>query len=155
MTNLTAPFHDHHKHCDNLFADAEAAIAARDWILGGALLQDFSSSLETHFGVEEDALFPAFEAASGIVAGPTRMMRLEHAQMRQLLEQLDEAAKHKDGAAFAGTAETLLIMMQQHNLKEENILYPMCDRTLAAQADSLAPQMQGRLAGTPAPLVPA
>jgi iron-sulfur cluster repair protein YtfE (RIC family) len=26
-------------------------------------------------------------------------------------------------------------MMQQHNLKEENILYPMCDRALAGDAD--------------------
>jgi hypothetical protein len=29
----------------------------------------------------------------------------------------------------------LLIMMQQHNLKEENILYPMCDQALAGDAD--------------------
>ena len=31
---------------------------------------------------------------------------------------------------YAGNAETLLIMMQQHNMKEENILYPMCDQHL-------------------------
>jgi len=26
-------------------------------------------------------------------------------------------------------------MMQQHNLKEENILYPMCDQALAGDAE--------------------
>lgn len=145
MTNLTAPFHVHHKHCDNLFADAEAAIAANDWVRGGVLLKEFLADVENHFSVEEDTLFPAFEAVTGMVGGPTQMMRLEHAQMRQLMEQLQEASVHQHAQAFSGAAETLLIMMQQHNMKEENILYPMCDRTLAAQADTLGVECRQRL----------
>jgi hemerythrin-like domain-containing protein len=38
-------------------------------------------------------------------------------------------------------------MMQQHNLKEENVLYPMCDQHLADQLDALLPELQRQIAG--------
>lgn len=131
MTNLTQPLHNHHKHCDELFAAAEAGAHENKWDDCGEALARFRDELEAHFSTEEQVLFPAFEAATGMAGGPTQMMRFEHAQMRELVEQLlqAEATRNRDG--FAGTAETLLIMMQQHNMKEENILYPMCDRSLA------------------------
>jgi iron-sulfur cluster repair protein YtfE (RIC family) len=60
---------------------------------------------------------------------------MEHAQMRSLLDQMGATVAARDAVGLSGTAATLLIMMQQHNLKEENILYPMCDRALAGDAD--------------------
>lgn len=141
----TDPLHQHHKHCDDLFAAAEAAIAAKDWTQGQPLLDSFRNELEGHFRTEEEVLFPAFEAATGMSGGPTQMMRHEHAQMRDLLGQMRDALDSRDGTAFAGAAETLLIFMQQHNMKEENILYPMCDRALTGQLDDLGAQLQKRL----------
>lgn len=143
--SLTAPLKDHHGHCDSLFADAEAAVMAGDWNDAAALFEGFSAALETHFRTEEQTLFPAFEAATGMTLGPTQMMRLEHAQMRDLLAQMAGAVGTRDGKAFPGHAETLLILMQQHNLKEENILYPMCDRHLHDAVD-LAGQVRNTLA---------
>jgi iron-sulfur cluster repair protein YtfE (RIC family) len=145
MTTLTDPLHDHHKHCDALFADAEAAVAEHDWERGKANFEGFRCDLETHFRTEEELLFPSFEAATGMSGGPTQMMRFEHAQMRDLVDQMAAALAARDAGTFAGAAETLLIMMQQHNMKEENILYPMCDRTLAAQAGDLGPRLRERL----------
>lgn len=145
MNTLTAPLHRHHKHCDELFADAEAAVAARDWQLAQSLLTSFHSDLETHFRTEEEVLFPAFEATTGMTGGPTQMMRFEHVQMRDLLDRMESALSRQDQDAFAGAAETLLILMQQHNMKEENILYPMCDRSLGAQAETLAATLSERL----------
>jgi iron-sulfur cluster repair protein YtfE (RIC family) len=145
MNTLTEPLHRHHKHCDDLFADAEAAVASGDWTLAENALTSFHTELETHFRTEEEVLFPAFESATGMTAGPTQMMRHEHAQMRELLEQMKGALAKHDKEGFAGAAETLLIFMQQHNMKEENILYPMCDRSLAAQADALGATLSGRL----------
>lgn len=51
-------------------------------------------------------------------------MRGEHDQMRELLVAAKFALDARDEDDYSGTAETLLIMMQQHNMKEENILYP-------------------------------
>ena len=70
------------------------------------------------------------------------MMRHEHEQMRALLSQLAAACAARDGEAYAGTAETLLMLMQQHNMKEENILYPMCDRALGTEAEAVGAKLR-------------
>ncbi len=146
MTALTEPLRHHHQHCDELFADTEAAAAGKDWVQCQILLTRLHAALETHFRAEEELLFPAFEAATGMVGGPTQMMRREHAQMRELQEQMQAALTARTGEAFAGAAETLLVFMQQHNMKEENILYPMCDRSLAGHAEGLDAQLRESLA---------
>jgi hemerythrin-like domain-containing protein len=67
--------------------------------------------------------------------------------MLQLLASAASALEAADSDDYAGSAETLLIMMQQHNLKEENVLYPMCDQHLADQLDALLPELQRQIAG--------
>jgi hemerythrin-like domain-containing protein len=74
--------------------------------------------------------------------GPTQVMRGEHVQMRELMDAARDALLAKDADDYSGNAETLLIMMQQHNMKEENVLYPMCDQHLVDQVDVLLPQIQ-------------
>ncbi len=130
--SITAPLSQHHKYCDELFADAEDACANGDWASGEQAFARLLEQLETHFTGEEELLFPAFEAATGMTSGPTEIMRGEHRQMRELLAQMKGALACHDGDVFGGAAETLLILMQQHNMKEENILYPMCDRALGS-----------------------
>ena len=130
--SITAPLFKHHKHCDELFASAEEACANGEWEAGGEAFALLHDQLETHFTSEEQLLFPAFETATGMTSGPTEVMRGEHRQMRGLLAQMKAAVACRDGDAFGGGAETLLILMQQHNMKEENILYPMCDNALGA-----------------------
>ena len=74
--------------------------------------------------------------------GPTAVMRSEHAQILELLEAAAEAIATHDADEYSGYAETLHIMTQQHNMKEENVLYPMCDQHLAAQSSALVAQMR-------------
>lgn len=153
MTILTEPLRVHHAHCDDLFVAAEAAAGERDWASAMRLLPEFIAAMQCHFRTEEEALFPAYEAATGMALGPTRMMRIEHAQMRELFDRLEAAMTSRNGPDFAGVAETLLVLMQQHNMKEENILYPMCDRGLETQAEALTATLQVRL-GTSCPAIP-
>ena len=143
----TRPLPPHHKHCDDLFAAAEAAVNEHRWADGNAAHDRFQAEMLAHFATEEDVLFPAFEAASGMTGGPTQMMRFEHAQMRALLGALATTVAAGDGDGFGGTAETLLILMQQHNMKEENILYPMCDRALAGCDLPIEEELRTRAAG--------
>jgi iron-sulfur cluster repair protein YtfE (RIC family) len=141
--SITAPLQQHHKLCDQLFASAEESCISGDWAQGERAFTRLRVQLEAHFVSEEELLFPAFEEATGMSAGPTEVMRSEHAQMRGLLEQMAAALVVKDDDAFGGAAETLLILMQQHNVKEENILYPMCDNVLGATG--LRADLQARL----------
>jgi len=131
-----------HARCDDFFAQAEQAAAKGDWLSAQAAFSAFAAGMARHFAMEEEVLFPAFESRTGNTAGPTRVMRLEHDQMRGLLDALRQAVEHRDGQAYAGAAETLLVLMQQHNLKEEQILYPMCDRVLAGERDELLARME-------------
>jgi iron-sulfur cluster repair protein YtfE (RIC family) len=143
--STTQPLFQHHKHCDEIFADAEEACGKGDWDAGTRTFATFAGQLETHFLSEEEVLFPAFESATGMVSGPTEVMRGEHRQMRDLLAQMKLALDERDGEGFGGAAETLLIMMQQHNMKEENILYPMCDNALGGSV--VGATLAQRLAG--------
>ncbi len=130
MAPLSQKMAAHHTYCDDVFARAEAAAERGDWDACALAANAFRDDVLAHFSTEEDCIFPAFEAATGMTEGPTRVMRGEHAQMRDLMAALVAAADASDADAFSDAAETLLILMQQHNMKEENILYPMCDQTV-------------------------
>ena len=59
-------------------------------------------------------------------------MRMEHQQMRGLLAQIEDAIERQDTDTVLEGWETLMILMQQHNLKEGCILYPIADQHLGA-----------------------
>ncbi len=126
-----------HRHCDDLFAAAEQAAGANDLPAAQAAFPQFVAAMQAHFSAEETQLFPAFEAATGMSGGPTAVMRFEHDQMRELFAGAQAALAAGEGEDFLAVLDTLLILMQQHNMKEENVLYPMCDQALAAQLPSL------------------
>ena len=66
-------------------------------------------------------------------------------QMRELLARMGQAVAAQDAGDFAGQAETLLVLMQQHNMKEEEVLYPMMDEMLRQEAPALISQAQNVL----------
>lgn len=138
---------DDHRSSDDSFTAIERAVASADWQRASTALARFREELLRHFDAEESVLFPLFEQRTGIHRGPTQVMRGEHAQMRMLLQAAAAALADEDGVEYASHAETLLIMLQQHNVKEENVLYPMCDQQLGDQYDDLLPELRRRIAG--------
>ncbi len=142
MTGISEFMTGDHRRCDGIFAEAETAVDGGNWELAGEKTNAFIEATEHHFSMEENVLFPAFEARTGMTQGPTQVMRGEHAQMRELFVRMRAALESKDSDDFLGTTETLLVMMQQHNMKEEGILYPMTDQHLGGESDSLLEQMQ-------------
>ena len=136
-----------HRSCDDLLAMAEQAVAASAWEVAENEFLRFQAALLAHFEAEESVLFPLFEKRTGIFRGPTQVMRGEHVQMRQLLAAAEAALAERDADDYAGSTETLLIMMQQHNVKEESVLYPMCDQQLADQLEVLLPALQTHISG--------
>lgn len=142
MRTISQYLTEDHEHCDALFAEAESAVARRDWTTAVAGFRAFETDTLRHFRREEEVLFPAFEAQTGMTGGPTDVMRQEHGQMREALAAMAGALARRDGQRFLGQSETLLMLMRQHNLKEEQVLYPMCDRAMAEQADGLLQRME-------------
>ena len=125
---------------------AWAGVLTIGFIFGAYFTETFRGAILAHFDCEEKTLFPTFEAKSGMRMGPTQVMRMEHGQIRALLDDAVDALEQANPDDFLGLADTLLIMMQQHNMKEENILYPMCDMRLGADRDTLVDTLANRLA---------
>jgi hemerythrin-like domain-containing protein len=120
---------DEHRLCDTKFADAEKAVAEGKWDEAEEKFLDFSNQTLTHFAREEEELFPAFEAQTGTAEGPTQVMKYEHEQVRGLIGKMAESIESQDRDAYLSLCESMMILLQQHNMKEEQMLYAMCDRT--------------------------
>jgi len=114
-----------HRECDDIFSEAESAVNKKNWLLAEKNWQLFVDELALHFDAEENILFPQFEQATGMTSGPTEVMRIEHEQMRTLIKDLNNALIAQDKNSFLTLSDTLMVLMQQHNMKEEMMLYPM------------------------------
>ena len=131
----------HHGQCDQLYADGENSLLDEQMEEGVGQITIFLSEMERHFLMEETVLFPTFEDISGMRQGPTQVMRMEHQQIRNLLARMSDAVTRMDRDEILEVGETLLILMQQHNMIEEGILYPMVDQHLAPYREELMDRM--------------
>ena len=116
-----------HDSLDNLFEEFNK-LRKSDISRAKPLLLNFSAGLQAHIAWEEDILFPIFERETGMRdAGPTAVMRMEHGQIKNFLEDISGKvlAGELDGIDELGTK--LLQVLGSHNMKEENILYPAID----------------------------
>lgn len=132
-----------HDRLEAIEARAFDAHGAGDAAGARSAWAEFDLGLRRHIGFEEEILFPAFEAATGhsADAGPTAVMRMEHRRIEELLTAI--------GSALAGAAAPLPLraalhgVLGEHNVKEEQILYPMTDRCLGeAESDALVARIQ-------------
>lgn len=130
MNTISSFLTSDHRACDNEFANLENAIASQDWEEAKNQFDKFSLDLTHHFDMEEKVMFPAFEEVTGMTQGPTMVMRMEHSQMRNILDDLKSDIEKKDKNHFFGVSESLMMLMQQHNMKEEQMLYKMADMHL-------------------------
>lgn len=133
--------HDHQR-CDDLYAEGEAAALEGNAELATKLINEFTLNMARHLDLEEKIIFPAFTEATGMSGGPVQVMLMEHEQMRAVLTQMKTAVDANDLDTVTGVGETMLILMQQHNMKEEGILYPMIDSHLPDQIEDLIRQAQ-------------
>ncbi len=131
-----------HRRCDELYADAETAWNEGDGERALELLRAFNLGMLRHLGMEENLLFPAFTEATGMVGGPVQVMTMEHDQMRGALKQMMEAVESGDSDGAFAVGDTMVILMQQHNVKEEGILYPMIEQHMQGSAEEMIRRMQ-------------
>lgn len=132
--------HDH-RRCDRLLAETERQLAAGDWSTAGTAGEGLVGAMEQHFALEEGTLFPQLSEVFRVAANPIEVMVAEHAQMRALLVDLKQALAERDKSAALGVLETLHLLVQQHNYKEEAVLYPMADGALRERGAAIADRL--------------
>ena len=135
-------FAQDHRDCDARWADVEELLDTADIDTARIAWQKYDASMKRHFAMEEEVLFPAFDARSGMAGGgPVAVMKMEHQQMRGLLDQIGDAIESENAEEAMDIGDTLLMLIQQHNVKEEGMLYPMAENMLAGDWDDLVAQL--------------
>lgn len=130
MTNLAADLEKDHHDIDR---DLEAFIDRPEE--GGPLtsLRKAMDDLRRHIYLEEVFLFPPLRSAGFI--GPVLVMLKEHGQMWDVLARVEGLLGDGRYPDAAETLKTELFpLLQAHNPKEEQILYPQLDGVLGAAA---------------------
>jgi len=143
MNILSTYMTQDHRACDETFANMEQIVASENWSEAQKAFEKFSKEINHHFDLEEKVMFPAFEARSANAhCNPTPVMIMEHTQMRNVITQMQQDIQNKDKNHFFGLSETFMMTLQQHNMKEEQIMYSLVDEALADEATLLLEEMK-------------
>ena len=132
MATIVEFLSNEHRCCDESFAATEEAAQPGDLLRCRTDFRQFQAAMEHHFEKEEAMLFPAFEQVTRQHHGSDAGDAAGAPANAGNAGRDDDALASGDLEDILGQAETLLILMQQHNIKEEQILYPMCDQFLGA-----------------------
>ena len=142
MNTISSFLTSDHRACDNEFANLENTVASENWEESKTQFDKFSADLLHHFDMEEKVMFPVFEEVTGMTQGPTMVMRMEHSQMRNILDDLKADIEKRDKNHFFGVSESLMMLIQQHNMKEEQMLYAMADMHLGSFVSKVIEDMK-------------
>jgi iron-sulfur cluster repair protein YtfE (RIC family) len=109
---------------------------------GRAVFDRLCGEMRLHLEAEEELIFPMFEARAGI-AGPVGVMRREHRAIKAQLESVLVALDRQDAASALDQLRRLTVLLTDHYLKEERILYPKTDQVLTpSERASLTAQLR-------------
>jgi iron-sulfur cluster repair protein YtfE (RIC family) len=114
-----------HRRLDAILADAKRWLATGDLQRAHARFSAFRNGLEHHIVVEEEILFPTFEALTGASGvEPTHVMRTEHAEIRRLMAEVASNLERGGDEGHTTPLAALTARVYAHSRKEERILYP-------------------------------
>jgi hemerythrin-like domain-containing protein len=104
----------------------------------GPLLRSMNG-LRRHIYLEEEFLFPPLRAAGMMV--PLFVMLRQHGELWQAMDALGtlldaDSAANTDTDELETSCRGLLELLDQHNSKEEPIIYPQADKVLTADASA-------------------
>lgn len=128
MKSISEFMEQDHNRLDDLFNNFKE-LKIPDENKAKEIFAEFKSDLEKHINWEEEFLFPLFERKTGMFnSGPTAVMKIEHKNIKALLRQISE--RLISGSMQTDELDkTLVTFLSNHNQKEENILYPMIDKS--------------------------
>lgn len=128
--------HEHSLY-EDLLSRCQDAVEIEDW--GGAdlIFRELVTHLKRHMALEEEVLYPAYEAAAEAPQGPTRALRDEHDQIVRLVRDMVRVIKTRDSDHVLECLVHLEKQMIKHHEKEEDIFLPMASHILHASRDEL------------------
>lgn len=113
--------------------EIDAGLAAFDQQLAGgswntALLHDAATALRRHIYIEEEFLFPALRELG--MHAPVVVMLREHGEIWRVLDTIEQGGEQVTSGSARQAYVRLASLLDAHNEKEEQILYPAADSVL-------------------------
>ncbi len=132
-TGLSAFFEQDHRDCDARWADVEELLDTAGYRSGTAGLAEIRNRVcgGTWRWKRKSCSRPLNRLPAWVAAGRPRSCAWSIKQMRGLLDQIGAAMESGDAEQAMDIGDTLLMLVQQHNIKEEGMLYPMAENVLA------------------------
>lgn len=134
----------HHRECDQGLSLVEEYLEGSKFRPALEAFHVWKKLNYDHFSTEEELLFPRTESVMGKIP-PIQVMLMEHQQIKGLFNDIESAIQNGDKNRAIGIIETCMIMIQQHNMKEEQILYPIIERSLANSEDIIVNELKIRI----------
>lgn len=135
--NRTASWlvHDHLLY-EDLLSQCQA-VGKEDWRNVDLAFSELITHLKLHMALEEEVLYPAYEAMSHVPLGPTTALREEHSKIVNLIRDLVQVIKTRNSEHVLERLAHLENRMIRHHEKEEDIFLPMASYILNASHDEL------------------
>lgn len=144
-----------HEDLGEFFLRHQEALLAGNLSTAAALLESYEQRLRQHIRDEEDLLLPVYERAGRIPGGAVEFFTGEHRKMLEMLTRLrhdlsriEAQPAPRDIIRLFDDAAKYKSLVEHHDQREQNILYPALDRVtgetertaLLQQCDASAPR---------------
>jgi iron-sulfur cluster repair protein YtfE (RIC family) len=131
LPTVTEHYGHDHTRLDDLLEQVEI-LNETNVAAARPIFAEFKAGLERHIGWEEEILFPIFESRTGMRdGGPTAVMRWEHTMIKDFLLKIHDCLARQQ-KTLKENVRGLHGLLQMHNHKEENILYPALDSMIGS-----------------------
>ena len=113
---------EEHSELDALVAVLVEALGRGETAPAARGLEDLSTALETHFGIDESAYFPMVERLSPEHGAALNAAQLSHRLLRKNLEDLRVLIDGGDLAAARSGLDVLLERFRSHEVEEAKLI---------------------------------
>jgi len=132
--------HEHSLY-ENLLSQCTEAVEIEDWKTVNLLFKKMVTHLKRHMALEEEVLYPAYEATTHAPQGPTDALREEHDQIVRLIMDMARVIKTRDSDYVLECLTHLERQMIKHHEKEEDLFLPMASHILDAKREVISRQL--------------
>lgn len=132
-----------HEWMDELFLLHQEALLAQDLSLALELLEKLDEGQREHIRVEEEILLPVYARAGRIPGGAPEFYINEHRKMLAILDHFKETLPRliqktpgetrRDVVELFDRGYAFKKLLEHHDQREENILYPVLDRVTGVE----------------------
>ena len=136
--------HHDHKNFESAVYKCRTACDDADWSLVQDIFDELASNYRNHVRIEEEVLFPAYEAHTEALTKPTSSLKADHVQIFNLMDHIAQRLSEGVQETLAENFSLLYQILIKHHEKEEEIFLPMASEALYSDKDAILADMKSQ-----------